>query len=399
MEKKSPKRSVRNIISLGVVSFFTDISSEMVYPLIPRLISSIGGTSVALGVIEGIAEATASVLRAFSGYISDRLKKRKALVILGYSLSALAKPLLGISKIWQMVLGFRFLDRTGKGIRTAPRDAILADSAGEKERGKWFGFHRAMDTLGAGIGPLSAFLLLGIGVPFRHLFFWAVIPAGVAVLVLIFLVREVAPERKEGEKFKLNFRGWSRHYHYYLIISGIFVLGNFSNTFLILRAQELGLKEEKFLFIPLLYLLYNLSYALISMPAGMLSDRIGRRKVLLFSFVLFALVYLGFGLNESLWALWLLFFLFGFVDGTKEGTQRALIADLVPSERRASAYGVYYAIVGALMFPSSAIAGLVWKKFGAQVVFSYGACLGLISAVLLFFLLPDQINPSQNRIK
>ncbi len=394
-EKQNHSRGfLRNIISLGIVSFFTDISSEMVYPLLPQLVKAVGGTPASLGLIEGLAEATASGLRAVSGYISDRFRRRKILVILGYSLSALAKPLLGASRLWQMVLGFRFLDRTGKGIRTAPRDAILADSASEAERGKWFGFHRAMDTLGAALGPLSAFLLLGLGISFRQLFYWAVIPAGIAVLVLILLVKEVKP-RAGGGKFQLNFRGLDRRYHYYLLISGVFVLGNFSNTFLILRAQELGMSLARS---TLLYLVYNLSYAFISMPAGMLSDRIGRKRVLLFSFLLFSAVYLGFGYNQHLWALWVLFFFYGLVDGTKEGTQRALIADLVPSEKRASAYGIYFALVGVLMFFSSTIAGLVWKKFGAEIVFTYSAGLGLIASLLLFFLLPNQINPSPNRI-
>ena len=394
-EKQNHSRGfLRNIISLGVVSFFTDISSEMVYPLLPQLVKAVGGTPASLGLIEGLAEATASGLRAVSGYISDRFRRRKILVILGYSLSALAKPLLGASRLWQMVLGFRFLDRTGKGIRTAPRDAILADSASEAERGKWFGFHRAMDTLGAALGPLSAFILLGLGVSFRQLFYWAVIPAGIAVLVLILLVKEVKP-RAGGGKFQLNFRGLDRRYHYYLLISGVFVLGNFSNTFLILRAQELGMSLARS---TLLYLVYNLSYAFISMPAGMLSDRVGRKRVLLFSFLLFSAVYLGFGYNQHLWALWVLFFFYGLVDGTKEGTQRALIADLVPSEKRASAYGIYFALVGVLMFFSSTIAGLVWKKFGAEIVFTYSAGLGLIASLLLFFLLPNQINSSPNRI-
>ena len=394
-EKQNHSRGfLRNIISLGIVSFFTDISSEMVYPLLPQLVKAVGGTPASLGLIEGLAEATASGLRAVSGYISDRFRRRKILVILGYSLSALAKPLLGASRLWQMVLGFRFLDRTGKGIRTAPRDAILADSASEAERGKWFGFHRAMDTLGAALGPLSAFLLLGLGISFRQLFYWAVIPAGIAVLVLILLVKEVKP-RAGGGKFQLNFRGLDRRYHYYLLISGVFVLGNFSNTFLILRAQELGMSLARS---TLLYLVYNLSYAFISMPAGMLSDRIGRKRVLLFSFLLFSAVYLGFGYNQHLLGLWVLFFFYGLVDGTKEGTQRALIADLVPSEKRASAYGIYFALVGVLMFFSSTIAGLVWKKFGAEIVFTYSAGLGLIASLLLFFLLPNQINPSPNRI-
>ncbi len=315
---------------------------------------------------------------------------------LGYSLSAIAKPLIGMSAGWPMVLGLRFFDRTGKGIRTAPRDAIVADSSAPAELGKWFGFHRAMDTFGAAIGPLIAFGLLFLGLNFKSIFLWSIVPAAIGVILLAVLVREVAPrEKTPGQKFQLNFRGFNRNYHYYLIVSSVFVLGNFSNIFLIQRAQELGMSLSH---TTLVYLVYNLSCALVSIPAGVISDKIGRKKVLLFSFVSCGLVYLGFARNLELVWLWPLFAGFGIVDATREGIQRALIGELIPSEKRASAYGIYYAITGALMLPSSVIAGLVWKKYGAGPVFSYGAALVLLSAILLIFLLPHQINPSPERI-
>jgi len=386
----------RNIFSLGLVSLFTDISSEMVYPLLPDLVKKAGGGSALLGLIEGVAEATANLLRAFSGYLSDRLGKRKQIVFLGYLLGALAKPLLGLSTIWQMILGFRFLDRLGKGIRSSPRDAILADSSAEAERGKWFGFHRSMDTLGAVLGPILAFVLLGLGFKLNHLFFWAFVPAIIALFILQLLVKEIAPKKKSQQKFELNFRGLSRFYHYYLIISGIFALGNFPNVFLILRAKDFEFDTSA---LPLLYLVYNLVYSLIAIPAGMLSDRWGRKNLLVFALVLFAISYFGFGFAQNPFQIWLLFGLFGIVDGIKEGVQRALIADLVPSEKRASAYGIYYGVIGFLILPASSLAGIFWKKWGAIMVFSYGGGLALLGAFLLLIFLPNQIKSPENRIR
>jgi len=392
-----PKQTIRrNIFSLGAVSLFTDISTEMLYPLMPGLVKSLGGSPSALGLIEGVAESTASILKGFSGYLSDRFRKRKIFTVLGYSISAISKPLIGLSTAWPMVLALRFCDRVGKGIRTAPRDAIVADSCAPEEMGKWFGFHRAMDTLGAALGPLLAFILLGIGLHFRKIFLWSIVPAFIAVLILGIFVRELAPSQKEpGKKFQLDFRGLNRSYHLYLLISSVFVLGNFSNVFLIQRAQELGMSLKMS---TLLYLVYNLVCAFVSIPAGMRSDRVGRKRVLLFSFLLCAVCYLGFGYNQNKNWLWLLFSVFGAVEATRDGVQRALIGELVPSEKRASAYGIYYSVTGLLMFASSTIAGLVWKKFGADVVFYYGAGLTLLAAILLFFLLPHQINSAPRRI-
>ncbi len=397
MTEAPAKTFRRNIVSLGVVSLFTDISSEMLYPLMPALIKGLGGSPAALGLIEGVAESTASVLKGFSGYLSDRLRKRKALAVIGYSLSAISKPLIGFSSGWPMVLMLRFFDRTGKGIRTAPRDAIVADSAAPAELGKWFGFHRAMDTTGAAIGPLLAFGLLYLGLNFKHIFLWSIVPAAIGVILLAALVREIAPPEKEpGKKFELGFRGFNRSYHAYLAVSSVFVLGNFSNVFLIQRAQELGMSLK---LTTLLYLVYNLSNALIAMPAGARSDRIGRKRVLVFAFALCGLTYFGFSRNLHTGWLWILFLLFGFSDGARDGVQRALIGELVPSEKRASAYGIYYAVTGLLMLPSSIVAGLVWKKYGASVVFSYGAALSLLSAILLLAVLPHQINSHPHRIK
>jgi MFS family permease len=395
-EQKAPKKGfLSNIISLGFVSLFTDISSEMVYPLIPDLVKAAGGGAAALGLIEGIAESTANIFKAFSGYISDRAGKRKPLVFLGYLLAALAKPLMGLSYLWEMVLGFRFLDRVGKGVRTAPRDAILADSTGEAKRGQWFGLHRTMDNLGAVAGPLIAAAFLAYGFKLQHLFYWAVIPAAAGLLVIQIFVKETAAPRPKAEKFKLDFRGLHRDYHVYLFISCVFALGTFSNTFLILRAKDFNFALKT---LPLLYMVYNIVTSLVSMPAGMLSDRLGRKNLLVFAMAVFGLCYFGFGFANAAWQIWALFAAFGVVDGIKEAVQKALIADLVPSEKRASAYGVFYAATGSFMLPGSAIAGVCWIKLGVEITFSYAAVLALIAAGLLLFLLPNQINASPPRI-
>jgi MFS family permease len=386
---------LRNILSIGFVSLFTDISSEMVYPLIPDLVKAAGGGAAALGLIEGIAESSSQILKGFSGYWSDKIAKRKPIVFLGYLLSTLAKPLLGLSHLWQMVLGFRFLDRFGKGIRTSPRDALLADSTGEQKMGQWFGLHRMMDTLGAVLGPLLAMLLLAQGLQISHIFFWAVLPAGLGLLIIQFLVKEVPPARSGQEKFKLEFRGLNKIYHRFLFVSCVFGLGAFSNTFLILRAKDFGFALKS---LPLLYLVFNLVSALSSLPAGMLSDRLGRKNVLLVAWFAFAISFLGFGFAKEPWHIWLLFGLFGVTDGIKEGVPKALVSDLVPSQKRASALGIYYAAIGIMTLFSSGLAGLLWKMAGPVPVFACGAGLGAIGFILLALLVSNQINPPATRI-
>jgi MFS family permease len=375
-----------NIIALGMVSLFTDISSEMVYPYIPALIQSCGGGPAMLGLIEGIAEATASILKAFSGWFSDKAGKRKSLVFIGYFVSAVSKPLLGVSKVWPLVLGFRFLDRFGKGVRTAPRDAILADSASGAKMGRAFGLHRAMDTAGAAIGPLIGFTLISYaGFGFRSLFFWAVIPAIIALVIILGWVKEIRPERKDAE-FQFQFRDLQPDFYRYLVVSLFFVLGNFSNAFLILKAQETGVALA---YLTLIYLLYNMVYSLVSYPAGILSDRIGRKKTIAISYFIFALVYLGFAFASCPLHVWLLFAAYGVFDGLNNGVQRAYVADLVPSEKRATAYGIYHAATGAAMLPASLVAGLLWKAYSPSAAFLAGAGLALAALVLLIIFVKE----------
>ncbi len=385
-EREGQEEKSRNIVSLGFASLFTDISSEMVYPYIPVLIQSCGGGPALIGLIEGIAEATASVLKAFSGWFSDRIQKRKALVTAGYSLSALTKPLLGLSRTWPLVLAFRFLDRLGKGVRTAPRDAILADSARAERMGRAFGLHRAMDTLGAAIGPLIGFALISwAGFDFRSLFFWALIPAVIGVIVILVWVKEVKPERREAV-FRFRFRDLDPNFYRYLVVSVFFVLGHFSNAFLILRAQEVGVGIA---YLTLIYLVYNVVYSAVSYPAGVLSDRIGRKKTIALSYLIFGLVFIGFASASAPLHAWLLFAAYGVFYGINDGVQRAFVADIVPSAQRATAYGIYHAVTGAAMLPASLIAGLLWRAFSAGAAFFLGAGLALLAFILLIILVRE----------
>jgi MFS family permease len=370
----------RNIILLGFVSLFTDVSSEMIYPLLPIFLSQVlGASTVFIGIIEGIAEGTASILKLPFGWLSDKIRKRKILVGLGYGLSTISKPLFALSRIPFHVLVVRFSDRVGKGIRTAPRDALIADSSQVEIRGRAYGFHRAMDTLGAVFGPLIAFLLLPVfNNNYRIIFILSFIPAICAVVILSFL-REIKP-LKGTHPFKISLNSFSKEFKLFIIICIIFTLGNSSNAFLILRAKDVGISPRM---IPLVWMTFNIVYALTSTPGGMLSDRIGRRQTIIYSFLLYALVYFGFGIATNVKEIWILFSIYGIYYGLSAGVMRAYVADLVPREVRATAFGVYHMSIGVTAFPSSIIMGVLWQVFGVQFAFSFGAVLSLLAALLL----------------
>jgi len=384
----------RNIYALGIVSFLTDVSSEMVYPLLPDLVAAVGGGAAAMGVIEGAAEATASVMKAVSGYLSDRWGKRKQPIFVGYLLSGLIKPLLGLAMSWPYILAMRFMDRMGKGIRTAPRDALIADSIPPSQLGTAFGLHRAMDTMGAVIGPVIGFLFLHwLGWPLNRIFFLAALPAFLGLGFILAAVKEVPPPRERPVRLRLSFSQLNPAFKRLVIVTGLFNLAHFPSVFLILRCRELGIGAD---YVMLVYLAYNLVYALVSLPAGRLSDRVGRRRVLIVSYLLFAGVF-ALGAGASLpWHAVALFMGYGVFQGLYEGAHRAFCADLVPSERRAMSYGVLHAVAGLAILPAGLIAGGLWKLTGPAGAFSLSAAIAAAAGVLFTVLVPT--SPCEKKV-
>lgn len=379
-----------NIFWLGVVSMFADISSEMVYPFIPIFLADVLKARMSLiGLIEGIAESTASISMFLGGWLSDKIKKRKILAIVGYSFGVVSRPLLGLSTTWPQALGLRFFDRVGKGVRTAPRDAIIADTVIEAERGRAFGFHRMLDTVGAIIGPLVAFGLLYyiIGkTSYRLLFILAGIPALLAVIILAVFVRDKIAKSSGTVKLPgFHLSAFPRDYKIFLLIIGLFGLGNSSNVFLLLRAQNLGLSP---VLLPLFYVLFSITYAAFSYPAGILSDSIGRRNVLIVGYVAFALVYVGFAIAPSPVYLLPLFIFYGTFPAFTDGVQRAFAADLSPEHLRASGLGLYHFINGLALLPASLVAGWLWDTIGPATTFWFGAGAASLTVVLLVLALP-----------
>jgi len=375
----------RNVIVLGLVSLFQDLSSEMLYPVVPLFLASVlGAPMTVIGLIEGFAEFTAAILKAVFGRLSDRFQRRRAFISLGYGLSAMSRPVLLLANSWGFVLASRLLDRLGKGVRTSPRDALLAASAPAEQRGKVFGFHRALDTSGAVIGPLVAIWLLAVtDNDYRFVFLIAVIPTTGAFL-LTFLVKEAKPEivtNKLTDHWSLITENLPPAYWKFLAINFIFFLGNSSDVFLILRAKDLGLSSTSAIFA---YVIYNLTFALSAAPAGILSDRLGRRRVMQAGFILFACVYAGCALAQSTFVIWPLFALYGFYAAMTEGVGKAAIVDLVAPEHRGSAIGVFYMATGCAALIANGLAGWLWKEFGASTALIFSAALALAAGIFLF---------------
>ena len=391
----------RNVWVVTITSFLTDISSEMIINLIPLFLSNVLGVRIGVvGLIEGIAETTSSLLKIFSGWLSDRLGERKWLTVAGYALSTLAKPLLYFANTWAWVLGVRFADRVGKGIRTAPRDALIADSIDERHRGLAFGLHRAGDTAGALVGLVIVVVVVWVAqggglaltrATFQSVVLISVFPAALAVLVLALGARDVPVTGERQRPPSLSLRGFDVRFKRFLIIVVVFTLGNSSDAFLILRAQERGLSV---LGVMLMLVTFNLVYTLVSGPAGALSDRIGRRRLIAGGWLAYGLIYLGFALAGTAWQVWLLFALYGVYYGMSEGASKAVVADLVFPELRGTAYGLYNAAVGLTAFPASLIAGLLWQGIGGweglgpRAPFLFGAAMALIAVALLVWWLP-----------
>ena len=389
-----------NIWVATATSFLTDISSEMIVYLIPLFLANILGVRTAvIGLIDGIAETTASLLKIYSGALSDKLGNRKWLAVLGYGLSTIAKPFLYFANSWGWVLGVRFGDRAGKGIRTAPRDALVAASTDESARGLAFGLHRAGDTAGAFLGIGIAALIIWLTqsndallevATFRKAVLVSIIPAALAVIVLALGAREVAVEKEAGqgsEKMRLNFKGMDARFKYFLLAVVLFTLGNSSDSFIVLRAQERGLSVLQTMF---MLMTFTAIYASLSGPLGALSDKIGRRRLIIGGWLAYGLVYLGFAFSATGWHIWALFGLYGVYYAATEGTAKALVADLVPDAQRGTAYGLFNAAVGLTALPASVIAGLLWQGlgawagFGAAAPFFFGAVMALLAGLLFW---------------
>ncbi|MGQ9719180.1 MAG: MFS transporter [Nitrososphaerales archaeon] len=382
-----------NVMVLGGVSLLTDVSSEMVFALLPFFMTTVLGVQmVVVGLIEGAAEATSSLLKVFSGWLSDRAGRRKPFATLGYSISALIKPLFSFSTSAIQVFTIRTLDRVGKGIRSSPRDALIADSIDPEVRGKAYGFHRSMDTLGAVIGPLIAFLLFPI-LWYRNVFLASIIPGGLAVLLLVFVREEINHVKTSKPfKFKLGFKSLSRSFKVFIFISGLFSLSNFSYAFFLLKAYDLGIS---ILITPLLYLLFNVSYAVFAFPLGVLADKVGKMPLLSFGYAMFGITCLGFAFAYHSYYTVALFVAYGVSYAAFETLQRAIVPDLVPNELRGTAFGALHATTGLTALPASLIAGSFWQLISPNAPFIFGASLSLISSALILMLKPKRTK-SQN---
>ncbi len=387
------------------MSFFTDVSTEMIYPLLPVFLASVLGANASfIGAIEGVAETTASLLKLVSGWWSDKVGRRKVLVVVGYGIATFARPFTAMARSATQVLAIRLTDRIGKGIRTSPRDALLADSAPPHARGRAFGFHAAADNAGAVLGPLLAFMLLkvqGVGslgtkhlLPqdeqaLRNVFWLAAVPGIIALMILIVVVREVP--RREGDAKAAGGSigdmggGLTKRFWAYLVVVLVFTLGNSTDAFLLLRANQLGVPVAM---APILWALLNFVKSATGTYGGQLSDTIGRKPLIVGGWLLYAAVYFAFGWAAAAWQAWALFAVYGIFYGMTEGSEKALVADIVPRSRRGSAFGWYNLAIGLGALPASLMFGAIWDRAGAPTAFAFGATLALIAALLMAVVAP-----------
>lgn len=380
----------RNVVALSFVSLLNDTSSEIIYPLLPAFLAlSLGASPFAIGLIEGFAESIASILKLFSGYLSDRFGTRKLPIFLGYSLAAVTRPFLAFVTSWPQVLVVRMTDRVGKGIRGAPRDALIAESVPEKERGFAFGFNRAADHLGAVLGPVAGFVLLYIFasnaqdptlLEYQKVFLFASVPVIIGLIVIAFFVSEKVDHHDTIDPPKFSLRGFDGNFKRFLAVIALFTLSNSTDAFLLLRAGQAGVSP---VMLPLLWMTLHLSKVVSSLIGGGLSDRIGRKKVIVAGWLIYALVYAGFAFVSSAWQCWALFIIYGTYFGLTEGVEKAFVADMVPTKKRGTAYGLYNLAFGITVFPASLLFGLAWNEFGATPAFLASACVSLIAILLL----------------
>jgi len=390
-----------NVFFLGIVSLLTDVSSEMVFTLVPLFLSNVlqAGATV-IGIVGGLSDSTEGVFKIFSGWFSDRVDRPKLLAVLGYGVSTLAKPFMLLASSWGVVTGVRLTDRIGKGVRTSLRDALVADSVAANERGRGFGLHRAMDTAGAVLGlvlaALIVYLIEGNAIELtRPSYHWMIlgglVPAVLAIIVLVAFVRE-RPHREgahERPLFSLKAlrSGFDARFKIFLVIIGLFTLGNSSDFFLILRAQNI---DAPLIQVVLMLVAFNIVYATVSLPAGILSDRLGRRRLIAAGWVIYGLVYFGFALSSQIWQAWVLFALYGIYYGMVEGVGRAFVADLVSPDQRGTAYGLYHGVLSLMLLPASVIAGVLWSAVSPAATFYFGGGLALAAAIGIMTLVRER---------
>lgn len=382
----------RTVWLLGLISLVNDSASDMIYPLVPLYLTSVlmAGPK-ALGLIEGISEGTASLVKLAAGVMADRMRQTRFFVIAGYGLAGFARPLIAFASSWLGVLVCRFADRVGKGLRTAPRDALLAHAVAPGQRGLAFGFHRAMDNAGAVVGPLLAAALLALGMPLRHVLLAAIVPA-VIVLWLSFAIAEpTVPVAAKPIPFTWNLREFPPAFKRYLVVLALFMLGNSSNMFLLLRAKELGLGDAQ---VPVLWALVSLVAAIFSTPLSALSDRLGRRRLIVAGWSVYSVFYLLFGLLPATpWLLWPMFAGYGLFLAATEGAEKALVADMVPASQAGTAFGWYNLVAGMLLLPASSVFGWIWATTSPLSAFAFGSGCALLAALLLQFWVKPRAEP------
>jgi MFS family permease len=372
----------RNIMFTGLTSFLTDTSVKMVYSVMPMFLLSIGASKTSLSLIEGIAESTAALVKTLSGFWSDKIGKNKPFMLIGYAISALVIPIYSFVISPMQVLYLRFIERFGKGIRTAPRDSLIAGSVTNRETGRGFGLQKAMDNSGSIVGPLAAFVLLFFFPDdYRRIFLLAGIPAILSIFVIIFGIKE-AKKSKESLFKKFHFKDFSRKYYLFLAIIFIFTLGNSTDALLMVKANEVGVKVA---FIPLVYLVTSIVSVLLAIPIGSLSDKIGKERILVIGFLIYAIVYYGFGVTTSVGVIVALFALYGLYSASTDGIQKAFVSDIIDKNKQGTGLGIYNALLGVTLLPASVIAGLLYDKVNSSIPFYFGATTAVVSAILMFF--------------
>jgi MFS family permease len=408
---KTPKKPFGlhpNVFFLGLTSLLNDISSELIFTLLPLVLTNILGASTTIvGLIGGISGSADALFRILSGWFSDKIGKRKNLAVAGYAMSTIVKPFMYIASSWGLVTGIRLTDRIGKGIRNAPRDALVADSVSHKERGKAFGIQRAMDTSGSVIGLALAALIIylvqgndkTLELPtFQWMVIIGIIPGILGTLVILFLVHDAKKTKVESTQASPTSkadRTFSTRFKIYLVIVGVFTLGNTSDFFVILRAQNLG---NSLIYVALILVMFNIIYAAAATPAGILSDKLGRRGLIIIGWLIYAAVYVGFALANASWHVWLLFAAYGIYYGMVEGVSRAFVADLVPAEKRGTAYGWYYGVLSIALLPASLIAGWLWSAISPAATFYFGAGLAFVAAIGVWVIVKEGKSRSPNHL-